>query len=93
MPSLTFELYGTSDGRSAQILNQIVYGEIPPPPDLYQDDPTLAPGQIKQVDFAAWGAKASFQYRVTRGNEVLQNQTFTSNFQPWQAVYLRGPHI
>lgn len=91
--NLTFELYGTSDGRSAQIFNQIVYGETPPPPDLYQDDPTLAPGQVKQVDFSAWGAKASFQYKVTRGNEVLEDQTFTSNFQPWQAVFLRGPQV
>ncbi len=91
VPSLTFELYGTSDGRSTQILNHVVYGQTPPPPDLYQDDPTLPPGKIKQVDFAAWGAKASFEYKVTRGNDVLQDQTFTSNFQPWQAVFLRGP--
>lgn len=89
--TLTFELYGTADGRIAEISNHVVYGESPPPPDLYQDDPTLPPGKVKQVDFAAWGAKASFEYKVTRGNEVLQNTTFTSNFQPWQAVYLRGP--
>lgn len=91
--TLTFELFGTSDGRSAEIYNQVVTGETPPPPDLYQDDPTLPPGKVKQVDFSAWGAKASFKYRVTRGNEVLEDQTFVSNFQPWQAVYLRGPQI
>lgn len=88
--SLTFELYGTSDGRVAQILSHQVWGLTPPPPDLYQDDPTLAKGVVKQVDFAAWGTKASFQYKVTRGNDVLQDVTFASNFQPWQAVYLRG---
>ncbi|MBI5018800.1 VanW family protein [Candidatus Gottesmanbacteria bacterium] len=88
--TLTFELYGTHDGRSSEILNHIVYGESSPPPPLYQDDPTLAPGVIRQVDWAAWGAKASFTYRVTRGNEVLQNTTFNSNYRPWQAVYLRG---
>lgn len=93
VPSLTFEFYGTSDGRSSQILNHVVYGQTPPPPDLYQDDPTLPPGKVKQVDFSAWGAKASFQYKVTRGNDTLQDQTFVSNFQPWQAVYLRGPQI
>lgn len=88
--TLAFELYGTHDGRSAQILNHKVWGETPPPPPLYQDDPTLPPGVVRQVDFAAWGANASFQYRVTRGNDVLQDTTFTSNFRPWQAVYLRG---
>lgn len=88
--TLTFELYGAHDGRSSEISKHVVWGETPPPPPLYQDDPTLAPGVVKQVDWAAWGAKASFSYRVTRGNEVLQDTTFTSNFRPWQAVYLRG---
>lgn len=91
--SLVVEIYGTSDGRTAQIFNHVVGAAVPPPPPLYQDDPTLAPGVTKQVDFAAWGAKASFQYKVTRGSEVLQDETFFSNFRPWQAVYLRGPQI
>ncbi|MBI5621060.1 VanW family protein [Candidatus Gottesmanbacteria bacterium] len=88
--TLTFELYGTSDGRKAEIFNHVVSGITPPPPDLYQDDPTLPVGVVKQVDFAAWGAKASFQYKVTRGTEVLQDTSFASNFRPWQAVFLRG---
>lgn len=88
--TLTFELYGTSDGRKAEIYNHVVGGINPPPPELYQDDPTLKAGIVKQVDFAAWGAKASFQYKVTRGSEVLQDTSFASNFRPWQAVYLRG---
>ncbi|MBI4066522.1 VanW family protein [Candidatus Gottesmanbacteria bacterium] len=88
--TLTFELYGTSDGRKAEIYNHVVGGITPPPPDLYQDDPTLPVGVVKQVDFSAWGAKASFQYKVTRNGEVLQDSTFVSNFRPWQAVYLRG---
>ncbi|MFZ5845457.1 MAG: VanW family protein [Patescibacteria group bacterium] len=89
--TLTFELYGTSDGRRAEILNHQVWGITPPPPPLYQDDPTLPPKVTRQVDFAAWGAKASFRYKVTRNGEALQDTTFYSNFQPWQAVYLRGP--
>lgn len=88
--TLTFELYGTNDGRQSEILNHQVWGITPPPPALYQDDPTLPKGVTKQVDFAAWGAKTSFQYKVTRAGETLQDQTFTSNFRPWQAIYLRG---
>lgn len=88
--TLTFELYGTHDGRNSELSDHVVYGESAPPAPLYQDDPTLAPGQVRQVDWAAWGAKASFNYRVTRGNEVLQDTKFISNFRPWQAVYLRG---
>ncbi len=88
--NLTFDLYGTNDGRVAQISNQKLWGVTPPPPDLYQDDPTIPKGTIKQVDFSAWGAKASFDYMVKRGAQTLEQTTFYSNFQPWQAVYLRG---
>lgn len=89
--TLTFELYGTRDGRVSQILNHRVWGITPPPPPLYQDDPTLPAGTTKQVDFPAWGAKSSFRYLVTRNGETLEEQTFYSNFRPWQAVYLQGP--
>jgi len=62
----------------------------PPPPARYEDDPTLPAGTEKQIDFAAWGAKAAFDYKVVRGDEILIEKTFYSNFKPWQAVYLRG---
>jgi vancomycin resistance protein YoaR len=91
--TLEFLLYGKRDGRISQISNHIVYGISPPPPDVYQDDPTLNVGVVKQVDWAAWGAKASFDYKVTRGGEILENTSFFSNYRPWQAVYLKGTKI
>lgn len=90
--TLTINFYGTSDGRVAEIYDHVVYGESPPPPPIYQEDPTLSEGQIKQVDWAAWGAKASVSYRVIRNSETLQDTKFFSNFRPWQAVYLKGPN-
>jgi len=88
--NLAFELYGAKDGRKSEILNHVVGSIVPPPPALYQDDPTLPVGTIRQVDFAAWGAKASFDYRVTKEGKIIFEKTFVSNFRPWQAVYLKG---
>lgn len=88
--SLTFELYGTADGRQVTISQTRLWDQVPPPPDLHQDDPTLPAGTVKQVDWKAWGAKASFDWKVTRGNEVLQERTFYSAYRPWQAVFLHG---
>ncbi len=87
---LVFEIYGTSDGRKSYVSKPIVSGITPPPEDLYTDDPTLPAGTVKQIDYKAWGAKVSFNYKVTRGNETLFEKTFYSNYRPWQAVYLRG---
>ncbi len=88
--SLVFELYGTKDGREASITKPIVSGVSAPPPDLYQDDPTLPAGTVKQVDFKAWGAKVTFNYSVKKEGKEIYNKTFVSSYKPWQAVYLRG---
>lgn len=88
---LAFHFFGTSDGREVTISKSRVWDQLPPPPDLYQDDPSLLPGTIKQVDWKAWGAKVAFDWKVTRGNEVLQQRTFFSNYRPWQAIFLKGP--
>lgn len=88
--SLVFEFYGTSDGRKAYVSTPRVWDQVPPPPERYEYDPTLPSGTVKQVDWAAWGAKAAFDYKVTRDGETLIEKTFYSNFRPWQAVYLKG---
>ncbi|OGM09802.1 hypothetical protein A2W13_01310 [Candidatus Woesebacteria bacterium RBG_16_36_11] len=88
--TLVFEIYGTNDGRIATISKPSISGVTPPPDDLYIDDPTLPAGTIKQIDWKAWGAKVNFIYKVIRNNETLIDKTFYSNYQPWQAKFLRG---
>lgn len=87
---LIIEIYGTSDGRVATMSEPKVWGITGPLPTIYQDDPTLPTGTMRQVDWAASGAKASFDYRVVRNGGTLQEKTFTTSYRPWAAVYLRG---
>jgi len=86
---LTFRFYGKKDDRKIEISKATVWDVSPPPEPLYQEDPTLKSGEVKQVDFPAWGAKAKFTYKVTNGKEVME-KTFFSTFRPWRAVYLKG---
>ena len=88
--SLTFTLYGTSDGRQVTMTQPVISNVAPAPPDSYQDDPTLPAGTVKQVDFAAPGAKSVFTRTVTRDGKEIINDTFVSVYKPWQAVFLRG---
>ncbi|MCA9371320.1 VanW family protein [Candidatus Woesebacteria bacterium] len=87
---LSFVFYGKSDGRKPEFSDVVVWDVVAPPEPLYQDDPNLPTGQVKQIDYAAWGSKASFDYKVVRGGEIIFGQTFFSNYRPWQAVFLRG---
>ncbi len=88
--SLVFKIYGTSDNRKVEITEPVVSSQTAPPPALYIDDPTLAEGIVRQVDFPAWGANVTFSRTVTRDSETLYNDTFNSRYQAWKAVYMRG---
>lgn len=87
---LTFKMYGKKDNRSVEISKPVVSNNQPPPPPAYQDDPTLKKGVVKQVDWSAPGARATFNYKVTRDNQTIISDTFVSAYRPWQAVFLVG---
>ena len=91
--AMSFEIYGTPDGRKVTLTKPVVSDQVPPAEDLYQDDPTLPKGQIKQIDFSAWGAKVVFNYQVTLNGQTLTDQKFVSYYHPWQAIFLRGTGI
>ncbi len=88
--TLYVDLYGTPDGRVAYLSTPVITSQTPPPPELRQDDPTLPKGEVKQVDFAAWGANVTFTRTVKKAGETLISETIRSNYRPWQAVYLVG---
>lgn len=87
---LTFFLYGTSDGRKSEVSIPVITSQTPPPPPLYQEDPTRPKGSIEQTEFEAWGANVYFTRTVTKNGETLISEKYNSNYQPWKAVYLTG---
>jgi vancomycin resistance protein YoaR len=87
---LQVDIYGTSDGRRVEISKPVVSNVRPAPEPLYQDDPTLPKGTVKQVDFPAAGATSVFSRKVYKGSDLIIDESFRSVFRPWQAVYLVG---
>lgn len=90
LQELSIFLYGTSDGRTVKITKPVIKNRTPPPPDLYQDDPTLQKGVVKQVDYKAEGASVSFTRDVIKDGKKIISDKFVSNYAPWQSVFLRG---
>lgn len=88
--SLEYDIYGTSDGRKVELSNYRQWGAAPPPPAIYNDDPSLPMGKIVQDEQKVGGLKTAFDWKVTRNGEILHEQTFSSVFRPWAAVYRRG---
>ncbi len=89
---LTWKLYSTSDGRTVDMQTTGPQNVIPAPPAMFEVDPDLNEGQIKQVDWAADGADVNVHRTVYRGGQVYFTDEFETHYKEWQAVcqYGRG---
>jgi vancomycin resistance protein YoaR len=91
--TLTFKFFGKRDGRVVEIGAPNISQTVPHSADQYEPDPdnTLAPGEVKQVEYAVDGATISFTRRVTRGGSTLIDETISSKYVPWRNVFRFGP--
>jgi len=89
--TLTWKFYSTSDGRTVEWDTSGPTNVVEPPDPLYEENPDLAEGEIKQVDWAAEGADVTITRTVTRNGQVLFTDTFTTHYQPWRDIYQYGP--
>jgi vancomycin resistance protein YoaR len=87
---LQWKFYSTSDGRTVDWSSK-TSGKVDAPEDLYRENPDLAEGEIKQVDYHADGLDVVVNRTVTRGGEVLYTDTIKTHYLPWRAVYEYGP--
>lgn len=90
---MNYKIYGTSDGRSSEIVDHLTWGYRPPPPSQYIEDSSLPPGAIKQIDWSASGINAKFTNVIrNKFGEVISQETYTSHYKPWSAKFLVGPN-
>lgn len=89
--SITFDFYGTLDGRTVSISDPELYDHTSPGPTRYIDNPNMAPGSEKYLEKAHPGVKAKIHYQVKKNDQVMHEQTFYSHYKAWSAVIERGP--
>lgn len=89
--TLTFSIYGTKPDRTIEISEPVISNRQPAPPPSYQEDASLKPGQIKQVDWAKEGMDAVVTRTIRYGDGKVKQEKLVSKYRPWQAVYLYGP--
>ncbi|MBE0408859.1 MAG: VanW family protein [Anaerolineales bacterium] len=89
--ALTWKFYSTSDGRSVEWSSTGLRNIKPPPDPLYEENPDLQAGEIKQVDWAVEGAEVTITRNVMRDGEVYLTDTIYTRYLPWKAVYQYGP--
>ena len=87
---INFEFYGTKDGRTAEISAPEVFDFVDPGSPIEIETDTLPPGERTRIEKAHQGASAKFNYKVSRGDQVLQERSFFSKYVPWPEKWLVG---
>jgi len=88
---LTWKFYSTSDGRTVEWDTTGLQNTVEPPEPLYQENPDLGRGEIRQVDWEAEGADVTVFRTVSRDGQVYFQDQFSTHYLPWRAVYEYGP--
>jgi len=85
------EIYGTSDGRTTQIVDHETWGQRGAPAPAYYPTTEIPAGTFKQIDWAVSGIKASFKNIVKdKDGNLIREEEYYSNYVPWSAKYLQG---
>ena len=87
---ITFELWGTDDGRKAEATEPEVFNFRKPPEAKIIETTELAPGVKKCTERAHIGSDAKFTYTVTYPDGTVKEEEFFSRYRPWQEVCLLG---
>ncbi|MDD5340977.1 MAG: VanW family protein [Patescibacteria group bacterium] len=90
---LTFEFWGTGDGRKVEITNPVLYNWTAQPPDKLVENPKLKPGDKKLAESGRRGADAYFYRYITSPSGEKKEEVWRSHYQPWPNIYEVGPVV
>lgn len=88
--NLTFELFGTKDGRKSVVDGPRTISQSPAGEPIYIETDTIPEGTKKQVEKPHPGGSAEATYTITYADGREAKQKFTSVYRPWPAQFLVG---
>ena len=89
--SLAFRFYSVLDSRVVTVSEPEVSDIVEAKDSVYEFNPDLESGEIKQVDWENEGAKIAVERVVVYDNKVIIEDTIRTTYQPWGSVYQFGP--
>ncbi|MFA5188278.1 MAG: VanW family protein [Patescibacteria group bacterium] len=87
---LSFEFWGTSDGRKIEITDPVLYNWTAQPADRLIENAKLKPGEKRLAETGRRGADAYFYRHITKANGEKIDETFRSHYVPWPNIYEIG---
>jgi vancomycin resistance protein YoaR len=87
---ISFLFYGTKPDRQVTVGQPVISDIVEAGEPVYQEDESLATGQIKQVETAKNGLTVTVERTIVENGESRTDK-IVSVYQPWSAVFLVGP--
>ena len=92
--TVTFALWGTSDGRNVSYRGPVATNWSSPGKALWAYDPKMPRGQVKQLVHGRKGADVNYYRTVTLpSGRVLHSDTYFTHYTPWADYYTYGPGV
>jgi vancomycin resistance protein YoaR len=89
--SLEWAFYSGGGRRDVQVENLGLRNQVPAPEPVFEENPDLSQGQVKQVEWPGDGADITVARTVSQNGQTLFNDTFQTHYQAWGAVCQFGP--
>jgi len=90
---LHVNFYGTKIADDVKLIGPQIENQLPPPPDIYQLDPTLPEGGKKQVETAHAGLDTTIIRQVFKGGQMVSEDSYFSRFEPWPNWFMVAPGV
>ncbi len=87
---LTYELWGTNDGRIASTTDPVILSTSPAPKTAYIETEDIEPGETDCSGGNVPGYHTTFNYSVTYTDGTAHSEDFESRYRPFQRVCLVG---
>jgi vancomycin resistance protein YoaR len=88
---ITWKFYSTSDGRTINWDTTGPVNRVAAPEPKLEENPDMAKGEMKQVDWSAEGADVLVTRTVMRDGQTYFTDQFSTHYAPWQAICQYGP--
>lgn len=88
---LKFRFYSTQPDYIVVMEGPFESNPVPYPEPIYEQDPSLAPGQKVQVEWPKDGLDVTVYRAIKKDGQEIHRDTFFSRYLPWAARYRVGP--
>ncbi|UCC64593.1 MAG: VanW family protein [Anaerolineae bacterium] len=89
--TLRFRFYSTKPDYTVEMEGPFESKRVPHPEPIYEEDPSLAPGEQVQVEWPKDGLDVTIHRLLKREGQEISRNTFFSHYLPWAARYRVGP--